>query len=57
VRRHQPENSLPAQTEFHPACLAADFPLDPVMYHPDSMGVGPIPMNNPNGIRMSTAMT
>jgi choline dehydrogenase-like flavoprotein len=37
--------------------LAADFPHDPDMNHPDSMGVGPIPMNTPNGIRRSTAMT
>ena len=27
------------------------------MNHPESAGVGPIPMNNPNGIRMSTALT
>ncbi|MEC9446528.1 MAG: GMC oxidoreductase, partial [Chloroflexota bacterium] len=30
---------------------------DPDMNHPESGGVGPIPMNNPNGIRMSTALT
>ena len=57
VRRHKPETWLPAQTAFYQACLAADFPADPDMNHPDSMGVGPIPMNNPNGIRMSTALT
>src|SRR5712671_6426286 len=57
VRRHKPETWLPAQAAFYQACLAADFPADPDMNHPDSMGVGPIPMNNPNGIRMSTALT
>ena len=57
VRRHQPETWLPAQAAFYQACLAADFPADSDMNHPDSMGVGPIPMNNPNGIRMSTALT
>ena len=57
VRRHKPETWLPAQTAFYEACLAADFPADPDMNHPDSMGVGPIPMNNPDGIRMSTALT
>ena len=57
VRRHQPETWLPAQAAFYQACLAADFPADADMNHPDSMGVGPIPMNNPNGIRMSTALT
>ena len=57
VRRHKPETWLPAQQAFYEACLAADFPADPDMNHPDSMGVGPIPMNNPDGIRMSTALT
>jgi choline dehydrogenase len=57
VRRHKPDAWLPAQAAFHQACLAADFPPDPDMNHPDSMGVGPIPMNNPDGIRMSTALT
>ena len=27
------------------------------MNHPESWGVGPIPMNNPDGIRMSTSLT
>ena len=27
------------------------------MNNPDSGGVGPVPMNNPNGIRMSTGLT
>jgi choline dehydrogenase len=57
VRRHTRETWLPAQAAFSQACLAADFPADPDMNHPDSMGVGPIPMNNPDGIRMSTALT
>jgi len=57
VRRHKPETWLPVQAAFYQACLAADFPADSDMNHPDSLGVGPIPMNNPNGIRMSTALT
>jgi choline dehydrogenase-like flavoprotein len=57
VRRHKRHTWLPAQTAFHQACLAARFPEDPDMNNPDSVGVGPIPMNNPDGIRMSTAMT
>lgn len=56
VRRHKPDTWLPAQNAFHQACLAADFPPDSDMNHPESMGVGPIPMNNPDGIRMSTAL-
>lgn len=57
VRRHKRNTWLPAQTAFHQACVAAGFPEDPDMNNPDSVGVGPIPMNNPDGIRMSTAMT
>src|SRR4029434_1935457 len=57
VRRHKPETWLPAQAAFYQACLAADFPPDPDMNRPDSMGVGPLPMNTPDGIRMSTALT
>jgi choline dehydrogenase-like flavoprotein len=57
VRRHKRHTWLPAQTAFHQACLAARFPEDPDMNNPDSVGVGPTPMNNPDGIRMSTAMT
>ena len=57
VRRHQREAWLPLQSAFYQACLAAGFPEDPDMNHPESEGVGPIPMNNPHGIRMSTALT
>ena len=57
VRRHKTETWLPAQQAFYQACLAEGYPHDPDMNHPDSGGVGPIPMNNPDGIRMSTSLT
>ncbi len=57
VRRHKRETWLPAQSAFYQACVQADYPEDADMNHPDSTGIGPIPMNNPNGIRMSTALT
>lgn len=57
VRRHPRDTWLPAQTAFYEACLAAGFPDDPDMNNPDSAGIGPIPMNNPDGVRMSTALT
>ena len=57
VRRHKRETWLPAQIAFYEASLAAGFPNDPDMNHPESTGVGPITMNNPDGIRMSTALT
>ena len=57
VRRHKEETWLPAQLAFYGACRAEGYPHDPDMNHPDSWGVGPIPMNNPNGVRMSTSLT
>ena len=57
VRRHKRETWLPAQVAFYEACLSAGFPNDPDMNHPESTGVGPVTMNNPDGIRMSTALT
>ena len=57
VRRHKRETWLPAQVAFFEACRGAGYPEDPDMNHPESWGVGPIPMNNPNGVRMSTSLT
>ncbi len=57
VRMHAPENWEPLPAAFHQACLEADFPPDTDMNHPDSTGVGPFPMNNIDGVRMSTALT
>ena len=56
VRRHKRDSWLPLQSAFYEACLAAGFPDDPDMNHPESGGVGPIPLNNPGGVRMSTAL-
>ncbi len=56
VRRHQPDAWQPTQAAFYQSCLDADFPHDPDMNHPESTGVGPFPMNNPDGIRVSTAL-
>ena len=57
VRRFKQDTWLPAQNAFYAACRAQGHPHDPDMNHPESGGVGPIPMNNPNGIRMSTSLT
>ena len=56
VRRYPRESWLPLQSAFYAACRAAGFPDDPDMNHPESGGVGPIPLNNPDGVRMSTAL-
>ena len=40
VRRHKRETWLPLQSAFYQASLAAGFPDDPDMNHPESGGVG-----------------
>jgi len=57
VRRHKRETWLPAQNAFHEACIAAGYPETYDHNNPDAWGVGPFPMNNPNGIRMSTSLS
>ena len=57
VRRHPREAWLPLHAAFHAACLAAGLPHDPDMNHPEGTGVGAMPLNNPGGVRMSTALT
>ena len=57
VWRHSRETWLPLQEAFYRACLDAGFPDDPDMNHPEATGVGAFPLNNPGGVRMSTALT
>ena len=56
MRRFKREEWLPAQVAFYNACKDAGFPDSPDHNDPDSTGVGPTPLNNPNGIRWSTAL-
>ena len=57
VRRHPRETWLPLQAAFYQSCIDAGFPDDPDMNHPEATGVGAFPLNNPGGVRMSTALT
>ncbi len=57
VRRHKREEWLPTQEAFYRACIEAGLPDCPDMNDPDSTGVGPRPMNNVDGVRMSAAIT
>mgnify|MGYP003302819720 FL=1 len=50
------EDWLPASNAFEAACLDAGFPYCEDANAPGSTGVGPLPLNNPNGIRWSTAI-
>jgi len=54
--RFKREKWLPTQEAFYNACKDAGFPEVSDFNHPDSHGVGPLPCNNPNGIRFSTAL-
>ena len=56
ARRFKREEWRPDQVAFYNACRAAGFADSPDHNGPDASGVGPIPFNNPNGIRMSTAL-
>ena len=56
MHRFKRETWLPAQVAFYEACRADGFADAPDHNHPDSTGVGPTPLNNPGGIRMSTAL-
>ena len=56
INRHQPEDWLPLHRAFHAACLAAGYRDDPDMNNPDGEGVGAIPLNYVDGVRVSTAI-
>jgi len=57
VRRRRRDTWHPFQEAFDRACVAAGFPEDHDMNHPETTGVGALPLNNPDEIRMSTALT
>jgi choline dehydrogenase len=56
VRRYQPDELVDDQAAFIEAVTAAGFPITEDHNHPASTGVGPLPLNNPDGIRWSTAL-
>jgi choline dehydrogenase len=57
VRRAGGSEWVPIDHSFLAACREAGFPDDPDMNGPRSMGVGALPVNNVDGIRMNTAIT
>jgi len=56
VRRHPLDELQLDQAAFYNACVAAGYAENPDHNHPDATGVGPYPLNNPEGIRWSTAV-
>ena len=57
VVRPKPENWLPLQHAFKASCLDQGYAEIYDHNNPDATGFGPFPMNNPNGVRMSTALS
>ena len=56
ARRFKREELLPDQAAFFQACRDEGFADVADHNHPEASGVGPVPFNNPNGIRWSTAL-
>ena len=56
ARRFKQDELLLEQAAFLASCRTAGFPESPDHNHPEASGIGPIPFNNPNGIRCSTAI-
>ena len=56
VRRYQPNELLADQSAFVRACRDYGFPDCPDHNDPGGWGVGPLPLNNPDGIRWSTSL-
>ena len=54
ARRFKRNEWLPSQSAFYEACRTEGFSDTSDHNNPDASGVGPVPMNNPNGIRWST---
>ena len=52
--RFPEEQWQPVARAFYQSCLDYGFEDCPDHNNPDSTGVGPLPLNNPNGIRWST---
>ncbi len=57
VRRVPRQEWLPVYEAFHQSTLDAGYPYDPDMNNPETTGTGAVPMNNPNNIRMSAALS
>jgi choline dehydrogenase len=57
IRRLTPEQLHPISIAFAHACQELGYPEEPDKNSPDPEGVGPIPCNCINGIRMNAAIT
>ncbi|MFD7641927.1 GMC family oxidoreductase [Kitasatospora sp. NPDC059795] len=56
IRRVRTQDMSPMEIAFTEASLAAGFPEVTDHNHPEATGIGPIPSNRRDGLRVSTAM-
>ena len=56
VRRYPKEDWLDLQSAFYQSCIDHGFLDCPDLNRPYTTGVGPYPLNNPGGIRLSAAI-
>ena len=56
ARRFKEKEWLPDQKAFYDACRAFGYADCPDHNGPNATGVGPLPFNNPDGVRWSTAI-
>ncbi len=56
AHRFKREEWLRPQTAFYQACIDAGHPPMADINNPDATGIGALAFNNPNGIRISTAL-
>ena len=57
IVRREKEPWPEIQQAFHTACVQAGYTSTNDMNGPDTAGIGSVPMNTRNGVRMSTAIT
>lgn len=57
VRRFKESDWCPSMRAFYKAARSLGHPHEEDMNHPETSGVGPRPLNNINGVRLSTAIT
>jgi choline dehydrogenase len=56
IERPRPDELAPVSEAFIEACVAAGFPEDPDKNAPGAEGVGPVPTNARDGIRINTGL-
>ena len=56
VRRYRRPDMVPFAQAFYEACLAEGFPESLDENSPDATGIGPVPLNHRDGVRMSMSL-